>query len=90
MPPHEPQLLEITELPNGDIVLRRPDDTGEPLVRIHFSKESIAFLGNHRQLVAKAMIEAGIETLQDLQENSQDPTEELDPHYHAPTPPVYH
>ncbi len=70
MPKSQPAFLEISELPNGDIILRRPDDTGEPLVKIQFSKESKAFLGNTRHLVAKAMIEAGLETVQELQEEA--------------------
>ena len=35
--------LEIVEMPNGDIVLQRAEEEGEPLVVIQFSEESRAF-----------------------------------------------
>jgi hypothetical protein len=59
-------LLEIVELPNGDIVLRRANGEGEPLVNIRFSKESREYLPNGRIEVAKAMIQAGIQTAAEL------------------------
>jgi hypothetical protein len=53
---------EIVELLNGDVALARADDEkNEPLVTIRFSEESLAFLGEEKFLVAKAMIEAGME-----------------------------
>jgi len=53
---------EIIELTNGDVALQRADsETGEPLVTIRFSQESLAFLGEEKFMVAKAMIEAGME-----------------------------
>lgn len=53
---------EIVELINGDVALQRADsETNEPLVTIRFSQESLAFLGEEKFLVAKAMIEAGME-----------------------------
>lgn len=53
---------EIVELINGDVALQRVDsETNEPLVTIRFSQESLAFLGEEKFLVAKAMIEAGME-----------------------------
>lgn len=53
---------EIIELTNGDVALARADDeTNEPLVTIRFSEESLAFLGEEKFMVAKAMIEAGME-----------------------------
>jgi hypothetical protein len=36
--------LEIVEMPNGDVVLQRADDDGEPLVVIQFSEETKVYL----------------------------------------------
>ena len=58
---------EIIELLNGDVALTRADDeNNEPLVTIRFSEESLAFLGEEKFLVAKAMIEAGMEAAGDI------------------------
>lgn len=58
---------EIIELMNGDVALARADDeTNEPLVTIRFSPESLAFLGEEKFNVAKAMIEAGMEAAGDI------------------------
>lgn len=58
---------EIIELTNGDVALARADDeTNEPLVTIRFSAESLAFLGEDKFNVAKAMIEAGMEAAGDI------------------------
>ncbi|MAY34754.1 hypothetical protein [Litorivivens sp.] len=53
--------LELVELPNGDIVLQRSDDDGEPLVVISFSEESRQFMAVPPLEVARAMIQAGIQ-----------------------------
>ncbi len=53
---------EIVELANGDVTLQRSDDeSAQPLVTIRFSDESLAFLGEAKFSVAKAMIEAGMD-----------------------------
>ncbi len=58
---------EIIELLNGDVALARADDEkNEPLVTIRFSEESMAFLGEDKFAVAKAMIEAGMEAAGDI------------------------
>lgn len=58
---------EIIELTNGDVALARADDeNNEPLVTIRFSAESLAFLGEGKFNIAKAMIEAGMEAAGDL------------------------
>lgn len=58
---------EIIELTNGDVALARADDeNNEPLVTIRFSAESLAFLGEDKFNVAKAMIEAGMEAAGDI------------------------
>ena len=65
-------LFEIIELPNGDIALRRADESGEPLVSIRFSKESLYFLNESKIDIAKAMIEAGLEAAGDVQAVRED------------------
>lgn len=54
-------VLELVELPNGDIALCRAGETDEPLVSIRFSPESLEYLGGNRLEVARAMIQAGME-----------------------------
>ena len=55
--------LEIIELPDGDFVLQKADENGDPLVTITFSKDAKEFLKDHNVTVAKAMINAGIQTV---------------------------
>lgn len=54
-------VLEIVQLPNGDIVLKRGDDDVEPLVSISFSEESKAYIDGVELDIAKVMIQAGIQ-----------------------------
>ena len=51
-------VLEITQLSNGDVVLRDADEEGEPLVQIRFSDEVKDMLGEDLVGVAEAMIDA--------------------------------
>ena len=51
-------VLEITQLTNGDVVLRDADEEGQPLVRIRFSDEVRDMLGDELVGVAEAMIDA--------------------------------
>jgi hypothetical protein len=55
--------LELTQLPDGTIVLRRSDDHENPIVKIEFSRESKEFLDGQELVVAKEMIRAGIESV---------------------------
>ncbi len=59
-------LYEIVELANGEVVLQRADEDGEPLVSIKFSADSLSFMQEGKFDVAKAMIEAGMEAASDL------------------------
>ena len=52
--------LEIVELETGEIVLRRADGKGGPLVTIEFSEETKVFLNNQMIEVGKAMMGAGL------------------------------
>ena len=55
--------LELAQLPDGTIVLRRSDDHDNPIVKIEFSGESKDFLQGEELNVAKEMIRAGIESV---------------------------
>lgn len=61
-------LLEIVELANGDFVLQRAGGEGEPLVNIHFSEESRAYIAGAGIEVARVMIQAGIQAVAQLNE----------------------
>ncbi|MEH6549682.1 MAG: hypothetical protein V7711_09440 [Pseudomonadales bacterium] len=61
-------LLEIIELPNGEIVLKRADGESEPLVNIRFSEETRSYMPYIRLEIAKAMIQAGIQAFSELSE----------------------
>ena len=52
--------LEIVELPDGRIALRRGDDE-ETLVALDFSGDAKAFLQGQHIEVAKAMFSAGVQ-----------------------------
>ncbi|HCM06453.1 MAG TPA: hypothetical protein DIC30_10630 [Oceanospirillales bacterium] len=59
--------FEIVELSNGDIGLRKADDTSEDMiVRIKFSAEARESLKNNHIEVAHAMIEAGVSKVGEL------------------------
>ena len=73
-------LFEIIELPNGDVALRRADETGEPLVSIRFSKESLYFLNEAKIDIAKAMIEAGLEAAGDIQDTPVEESADMAEH----------
>ena len=55
--------LELAQLSDGSIVLRRSDDHDNPIVKIEFSKDSKDFLQGQELTVAKEMIRAGIESV---------------------------
>lgn len=59
--------FEIVELSNGDIGLRKADDTSDDMiVRIQFSAEAKENLKNNHIEVAHAMIEAGVNKVSEL------------------------
>ncbi|MBU2885130.1 hypothetical protein KO507_05055 [Gilvimarinus agarilyticus] len=64
-------LFEIVELANGDVVLQRADEEGEPLLSIRFSTESLTLMRDGKFDIAKAMIEAGMEAANDLPEDDE-------------------
>lgn len=83
--------LEIIELPNGDIVLKRADGDGEPLVNIRFSDESKHYMPDSKLEIARVMIQAGIEAAAELnaEENSLS-VEELEPEEEIPEHRILH
>ena len=52
--------LEIVELPDGRVVLRRGDEK-ESLVTLEFSADARAFLQGQHVEVAKAMLNVGVQ-----------------------------
>lgn len=80
-------LYEIIELANGDVVLQRADDDGEPLVCIRFSPDSLSMMQGGKFDVARAMIEAGMEAADELADQGSDDL--FSAHPEDPNP-VYH
>ena len=65
-------LYEIVETAEGEIVLRRAgEDEDSPLVSISFSQEALYFLNQSKFSVAKAMIEAGLEAVSEVEESEE-------------------
>ena len=62
----EEVLYEIVMLPNGEVVLQRSNSKDSPLVKIVFSKEARQLLGDQQLTIAKEMIDAGLDAVQDL------------------------
>lgn len=83
--------LEIIELPNGDIVLKRADSDDEPLVNIHFSDESKHYMPDSKLEIARVMIQAGIEAAAEINAaEHQLAAEELEQEEEAPRHRVLH
>lgn len=61
--------LEIVELPDGRVVLRRADD-GHALVTLDFSDEAKTFLQGQHVEVAKVMLTTGVQMAGKLAEDS--------------------
>src|SRR5690606_12506436 len=70
--------LEIVELADGTVALRRPDEEGRPLLVIEFSEGGREFLQGHYVEVAKAMIDTGMQSAGQIMEEDADL--ELDEH----------
>lgn len=67
--------LEIVELPDGRIVLRRGDDE-QTLVTLEFSADAKAFLQGQHVEVAKAMFNVGMQIAGDMLEGDYDPQDD--------------
>lgn len=59
-------LYEIVVLPDGEVVLQRSNAKDEPLIRINFSDEAVLYLGDSSVDIARIMIDAGIEAVEQL------------------------
>jgi hypothetical protein len=68
--------LEIVELENGKVALRRSDDESDPLVIIEFSTDARDFLQGHYVEVAKAMISAGMQVAGQVMEEGEPHSED--------------
>ena len=66
------RVYEIVEVKDGEYILQRVDRDEEPLVRITFSEGASDFLSDARTNVAKIMIEAGLNEVEDLVEEELD------------------
>lgn len=77
------RVLEITQLDNGDIVLRETDEGSEPLISVRFSDEVREMLDQDLIGVAEAMIDAATDYLGG--EPAEDEVAEA-----AEVPPVIH
>ena len=74
-------LYEILELPSGEIVLQRAGEDAEPLIRIRFSDQARAYMLDASLDVAKAMVEAGVKVLSDINQSADHDRDE------EPSPP---
>ncbi|MFT6431360.1 MAG: hypothetical protein ACJAXR_001148 [Halopseudomonas sp.] len=63
--------LEIVELENGKVALRRSNEEAEPLLVIEFSADARDFLQGHYIEVAKAMISAGMQVAGQVMEEGE-------------------
>jgi len=78
------RVLEITQLDNGDIVLRETDDAAEPLISVRFSDEVRDMLDQDLIGVAEAMIDAATDYLsgEAPEEEAAEPAQEVPPIIH--------
>ena len=58
--------LEIVELSDGDVILRRADSDEDAIITIAFSREALAFFGRSKVEICKAMIGAGVKMASQL------------------------
>lgn len=70
--------LEIIELDDGQIALRRADSDDEPIMRISFSEDVRQQLDDECIDVAKVMLTAGIHMISDLNVKATEQPESLD------------
>ena len=59
-------MLEIVELDDGDVVLRRVDSaegSSEPFVRIHFSEEAKSLINGQSAQLGRLMISMGLQAV---------------------------
>ncbi|MEO0367163.1 MAG: hypothetical protein AAF197_00095 [Pseudomonadota bacterium] len=59
--------VELVQMENGDIALRRSDLQEHPMVIIKFSDVSLNLISPDKLEIARAMVEAGIQRFGELQ-----------------------
>ncbi len=59
--------IELVQLENGDIALRRSDSPDKPLVTITITDEVADLMPTDKIDIAQSMVEAGIERYRDIQ-----------------------
>lgn len=59
--------IELVQLANGDIALRRADEPNDPLVVITISDKVEDLMPMDKIDIAQSMVEAGIERYRDIQ-----------------------
>lgn len=64
--------LEIVELDDGEIALRKADSDDEPIMRVNFSDHILEQLHDQHIDVAKVMLTAGIHMISDLNQKSEE------------------
>lgn len=76
----EELVFEVVELASGEIALQRVDMVGvqEPLVTIRFSHEARHYLKDRHGEVAKVMIEAGMQAVEQMREVIEEVIEQDD------------
>lgn len=60
-------VIELVKLENGDIALRQSDEPEEHLVTINFSSQVKEMLQYDQMEVARAMVEAGMDSFREIQ-----------------------
>ena len=88
-----PELLEVVELPDGDIVLRRSDSTqgsGQPLVMIRFSGEARELLAGQAGNLGKSMIAAGLQMVGQMFRQQVETVDSMDADPSEPAAPEAH
>jgi len=76
----EELVFEVIELSTGEIALQRVDMVGaqEPLVTIRFSHEARHYLKDRHGEIAKVMIEAGMQAVEQMREVIEEVIEQDD------------
>jgi hypothetical protein len=74
--------FELIMLDDGEVALQR-SGTDEPLVRITFSPEVLEYLDGKHVEVAKSMMDAGIQTVFDINDERAPSATEIDEKRHT-------
>jgi len=68
-------LIEIIQLPSGEIEVRRVDGRGakgdEPVVKFTFSNEALEFMGDATMEIARVMVQAGLDAVSDIMDEME-------------------